>query len=271
MTVHSVLATIPSQFDGRLLELRVQQASLSPTEALVLVHPYAPLGGNFDNNVICALEAHWLRQFPDSMTVAINLRGAGRSQGRTSWSGRPEEHDVKTVVGWLTTGAKSPVANASTTLPDFDRSQLKRLILCGYSYGGIAVSALQPQDYPPALELLYIFISFPIGVMWALTLWRQRDCTRRIAHLASLAPLTTTPTDTIKPAPRVRTLLVAGDQDQFTGAQRYTAWWQKLRGIVQASNAGDAVETELFPGVDHFWFYHEKKLCQHIQAWATCG
>ncbi|RKO92789.1 Alpha/Beta hydrolase protein, partial [Blyttiomyces helicus] len=59
-------------------------------------HPYGPLGGNMDNNVVAAL----FRNFASKgfMVIRFNFRGVGNSTGKTSWRGQGEVDDVLTVV-----------------------------------------------------------------------------------------------------------------------------------------------------------------------------
>ena len=35
------------------------------------------------------------------LTIAFNFRGSGKSRGRTSWTGEPENDDFKTMLNFL--------------------------------------------------------------------------------------------------------------------------------------------------------------------------
>ncbi|KAI9505659.1 hypothetical protein BX070DRAFT_182157, partial [Coemansia spiralis] len=62
-------------------------------------HPYPPLGGQFRNNVIHELRARLDGRV--AVSVAFNLRGAGRSEGKTSWTGCAEHEDLCSVLDML--------------------------------------------------------------------------------------------------------------------------------------------------------------------------
>lgn len=70
--------------------------------ALILAHPYPPMGGDMDNNVVMALFEGLVDQFGDRVLVlAYNSRGAGRTTARCSWTGASEVQDVKALMDHL--------------------------------------------------------------------------------------------------------------------------------------------------------------------------
>lgn len=135
--------TIPSIHDGTVLDCRVYHPySLSPSlrappwqkHAAVIAHPYAPLGGCYDDPVVDVVAAALLRlgflvatfnfrcesPFPlpgNSRTCSVrarrveetrpkanwgkHIRGASGSAGRTSWTARAERADYMSVVGFI--------------------------------------------------------------------------------------------------------------------------------------------------------------------------
>lgn len=135
---------IPSLHDGSLLECRIYAhsesqsrpaAEYSTCSLAVVAHPYAPLGGCFDDPVVSAIVS---ALFNRGITVAtFNFRGAGHSQGRTSWSGRPEHLDYLTVAVLLIRfRAALKFASSNEEGKNMDPWPL-RLICAGYSYGSL--------------------------------------------------------------------------------------------------------------------------------------
>ncbi|KAF4553096.1 Hypothetical protein D9617_8g051090 [Elsinoe fawcettii] len=112
--------TIPSIYDDTVLDCRIyhpphsyychDSASTSPgptstiapsthnsVKAAVLAHPYAPLGGSYDDPIVLSccetLLAH------SYIVATFNFRGAGGSKGKTSWTSKAEVKDYESVIG----------------------------------------------------------------------------------------------------------------------------------------------------------------------------
>ncbi|TVY33689.1 hypothetical protein LOCC1_G008655, partial [Lachnellula occidentalis] len=184
--------TIPSVHDDTLLQCRVYHPScLAPAsvsqitdwkkKAAIVAHPYAPLGGCFDDPVVDAIAATILKQ--GWVVATFNFRGAGSSQGRTSWQSKPEQNDYISVLGFivyylhLLSPPESPLeftlsdpgrldltpvpsqalppphtkqlspktSHPSTTLQlelDNEQDTRPRLLLAGYSYGALITCSL---------------------------------------------------------------------------------------------------------------------------------
>merc|ERR1712000_646262 len=94
--------SLPSVHDGTLLDARIYHPlSLTPTStrhAAIVAHPYAPLGGSYDDPIVGEIGALLLRR--GFVVVTFNFRGAGGSGGRTSWTAKPERGDYTAVVGF---------------------------------------------------------------------------------------------------------------------------------------------------------------------------
>lgn len=147
--------------------------------AVVISHPYGPLGGNMMNNVVWAMTQH-LSRFGFT-TLRFNFRGVAPSTGRTSWTGAGEKEDMRAVCEYALTQLESPP---------------QKLLIIGYSHGSVVGSALggeMPQVHA------YAAIAYPFSVAFALTLFRQGG------YFTSAAKGE-------KPK-----LFVMGSQDQFTG------------------------------------------------------
>ncbi|TVY33859.1 hypothetical protein LSUB1_G007601 [Lachnellula subtilissima] len=187
--------TIPSIQDDTVLQCRVYHPScLAPTsvsqiidwkkKAAIVAHPYAPLGGCYDDPVVDAIAATTLKQ--GWVVATFNFRGAGSSQGRTSWQSKPEQNDYISVLGFIVyylhllappeappeftlsdpgrhdlTPVPSQALPPSNTLrleQDNEQDTRPRLLLAGYSYGALITCSLPAilssiiapfQDPPP--------------------------------------------------------------------------------------------------------------------------
>ncbi|KAI9257401.1 hypothetical protein BY458DRAFT_412006, partial [Sporodiniella umbellata] len=82
-------------------------------------HPYGPLGGNMNNNVVGALQKHFLSL--GYIAVCFDFRGSGRSKGRTSWTGMPEREDYQAVMDFLF---------QQENLKQLKMPQVNRLVIC---------------------------------------------------------------------------------------------------------------------------------------------
>ncbi|KAL1961067.1 hypothetical protein VTO42DRAFT_4955 [Malbranchea cinnamomea] len=160
--------SIPSLYDGVRLECRLyhpsRQQDLKSTrenKGTIIAHPYAPLGGCFDDPTVSAagnelLQAGWV-------VGTFNLRGAGKSGGRTSWTGKPELADYVSFYGFMMHYLHQLEANGPSKLPDechdggheTEDGPRPKLLLSGYSYGSMLTSYL-----PSPETILDIFTSF---------------------------------------------------------------------------------------------------------------
>ncbi|KIW42289.1 uncharacterized protein PV06_05852 [Exophiala oligosperma] len=168
---------IPSVHDGLELDCRIyyprrseQNHELFGRTFAIFAHPYAPLGGCYDDPVVGLVGGILLRH--SIVLVTFNFRGASGSAGRTSWSGKAELADYVSVYGFmlccidtifrdvsrtdtnedatmrteaLSSAQTNPSAVVSETLTNSPRPIL---ILGGYSYGSMIAAHL------PALEVV---------------------------------------------------------------------------------------------------------------------
>ncbi|KAI8321989.1 hypothetical protein GQ54DRAFT_297674 [Martensiomyces pterosporus] len=218
---------VPSRLDGRALEAHVtitnsydragsSLAAASGSKnhggrsdaqrAIVYLHPYPPLGGQVRNNVVHELSSRFDRRV--SLTIAFNLRGAGKSEGKTSWTGSLEQEDLRTILDAIAsqqlalhTQRHSPEERRSIILQMQARGfagseasadslaavplpHVSQVLLCGYSYGSVIASSIAPSDYP-SLTLDYAYVSFPYSVLWALTMHRRGQYLQQIIATVS--------------------------------------------------------------------------------------
>ncbi|KAM5434693.1 hypothetical protein MferCBS31731_006639 [Microsporum ferrugineum] len=148
--------TIPSLYDNILLQCRIYHPDhLQPRDrefawiqkGAIIAHPYAPLGGCYDDPVVATVASELLRA--GYVVGTFNLRGAGGSQGRTSWTARPELGDFISFYAFLVfyiLGLKPlskptcvPAAESNSSV---DKTNPPSIIVSGYSYGSMLASYL---------------------------------------------------------------------------------------------------------------------------------
>ncbi|KAF2834326.1 hypothetical protein M501DRAFT_944449 [Patellaria atrata CBS 101060] len=123
---------------------------ISSKHGAIIAHPYAPLGGSYDDPVV-GLTAKELLSL-GFIVGLFNFRGAGNSKGRTSWSGRPELEDYITFINFfvhfLDNFQPSSVSPSTSPhpLPPHSSAQKINVILGGYSYGSLVLSHLPPTN-----------------------------------------------------------------------------------------------------------------------------
>ncbi|KAI6359529.1 hypothetical protein MCOR25_007035 [Pyricularia grisea] len=100
--------TLPSLHDGTILAVRVYHPwPLSPSpkappwrrHAAVVAHPYAPMGGSYDDAIVGLVAETLLRA--GFLVATFNFRGAHGSAGRTSWTAKAERADYMSVAGFV--------------------------------------------------------------------------------------------------------------------------------------------------------------------------
>jgi alpha/beta superfamily hydrolase len=107
----SITTTIPSIHDDTVLDCRIYSPTKylhnllktgtpqCPKKAAIVAHPYAPLGGDYDDPVVGVVGTELLKE--GFWVATFNFRGAGGSKGRTSWTAKPETEDYLSVVGLM--------------------------------------------------------------------------------------------------------------------------------------------------------------------------
>ncbi|KAF3480903.1 uncharacterized protein GIQ15_06250 [Arthroderma uncinatum] len=156
--------TIPSVYDDVQLQCRLYHPiHLKPSDkkstwtkkGAMVAHPYAPLGGCYDDPVVAIIADELLKA--GYIVGTFNLRGAGGSQGRTSWTGRPELGDFVSFYAFLVYYilGLDPISKPSSdtaTGSGSARGEPSRaeIIVSGYSYGSMLAT------YLPSLESIQI-------------------------------------------------------------------------------------------------------------------
>ncbi|KAK6949090.1 hypothetical protein Daesc_009163 [Daldinia eschscholtzii] len=149
----SLSFTLPSIHDNTKLDCRIyhphhsNQQLLSPSDpswprhAAVVAHPYAPLGGSYDDPIVHLVASTLLHL--GFVVATFNFRGASSSSGRTSWTSKPERADYMSITGFLVYYLHyltTPQNHAHPVEEDDDSTPI--LLLAGYSYGAMVTLQL---------------------------------------------------------------------------------------------------------------------------------
>ncbi|KAK5092462.1 hypothetical protein LTR70_005423 [Exophiala xenobiotica] len=140
--------TLPSLYDdlelnGRLYFPRSQceHEEDRPRGCAVFAHPYAPLGGCYDDPVVNSVGS--LLVGNGFIVVTFNFRGAENSAGRTSWSSKAELGDYVSIYALvLAIMNASGVAKYLARSDHHEIDQSPILLLGGYSYGSMIAAHL---------------------------------------------------------------------------------------------------------------------------------
>ncbi|KAL4962142.1 uncharacterized protein BDV14DRAFT_179078 [Aspergillus stella-maris] len=142
--------SIPSIYDGTQLSCRiyVPRQLQDPTNSspwrvrgAIVAHPYASLGGNYDDPVVSFVGGELLDQ--EFVVATFNFRGAGDSQGRTSWTAKPELADYVSVYGVVMLYLRLLRLELGSGSRGEEPIQL---VLGGYSYGSLVASHLPGSE-----------------------------------------------------------------------------------------------------------------------------
>ncbi|KAF3045604.1 hypothetical protein E8E12_010504 [Didymella heteroderae] len=172
--------TIPSIHDDTTLDCRIYHPDVFDYSAgnefgsrwrkrgIVMAHPYAPMGGSYDDRVVGIVVDEMLKA--GYVVGTFNFRGAhgSKHKGRTSWSGRPELDDYTSFAACfmhymslihpfpasdaIFRPDQSPVRPQTRQTSEPLPGEAPLVVLGGYSYGSLILKHL-----PPVLSILQRF------------------------------------------------------------------------------------------------------------------
>ncbi|KAJ5128797.1 hypothetical protein N7476_007414 [Penicillium atrosanguineum] len=133
----------------------IESAPAWSIRGAILAHPYTALGGTYDDEVISLLGGELLQE--GYIVGTFNFRGAAPSEGRSSWTGRPELGDYAAFYGFMLLylhrvkdglhGLLSGQGRQDHTLsPTASADRNVHLILGGYSFGSLIASHAPTLD-----------------------------------------------------------------------------------------------------------------------------
>ncbi|OQV01129.1 hypothetical protein CLAIMM_06536 [Cladophialophora immunda] len=142
--------TIPSIHDDVELDCRIYYPRRTEKGSgvfgrgfAIVAHPYATLGGCYDDPVVALAGSVLLHG--GYFLSTFNFRGASGSAGKTSWTGKPELGDYVSVYGFMLCYIDAVVARRPPG-EDAPPASPPILILGGYSYGAMIASHLPSVD-----------------------------------------------------------------------------------------------------------------------------
>ena len=147
--------TLPSLYDNLELDCRLYFPQIKPespvTGFAIFAHPYAPLGGSYDDQVVQTI-GQLLRK-EGFVLATFNFRGAEGSPGKTSWSGKGELGDYVSIYTFMVAFLNChDVLSHIRSDASSSVAQVPLLLLGGYSYGSMATAHL--PDVSVVLEIL---------------------------------------------------------------------------------------------------------------------
>ncbi|OQE39266.1 hypothetical protein PENCOP_c007G00261 [Penicillium coprophilum] len=189
---------IPSVYDGNKLECRIhlppvlkniESTTTWLNRGAIVAHPYATLGGCYDDPVVSFIGSELLQA--GYIVGTFNFRGAGHSEGRTSWTAKPELGDYVSFYGFmlqylhilgLVLAPRDQVDSKPHKVSDEEnKSPDIRLVLGGYSYGSLIASHVPTLD-----TMLDLFQPVPTTTSTnkATAIYDIRSTAKRIAALS---------------------------------------------------------------------------------------
>ncbi|KAI2708491.1 hypothetical protein CBS147332_6552 [Penicillium roqueforti] len=190
---------LPSVYDGNKLECRIYLPPAlknieSPTtwsnRGAIVAHPYATLGGCYDDPVVDFIGSELIQA--GCILGTFNFRGAGNSQGRTSWTAKPELGDYVSFYGFmlqylhllkLVLASREQVdpSKPQKAIDGVGNSSDICLILGGYSYGSLIASHVPTLD---TMLGLFQFTPTTTSTNRATPIHEIRNTAKRIAALS---------------------------------------------------------------------------------------
>lgn len=171
--------SLPSSYnaEGRL-------ADLGSSLAVVVTHPWGPLGGNYHNNVVHAVVSYF--QKLGCTTLRFNF------QGSQIGFGSPQVNQMRGICEKLLAGNGC------------EKGAPRKLLLVGYSYGSL-ISTSASADLGLSSVMATVSIAPPFGVQHWLLLFQSSH------HMKKAAAITDMPR-----------LFIMGDQDNFTSVDTFS-------------------------------------------------
>ncbi|GAA5974090.1 hypothetical protein JCM11641_003428 [Rhodosporidiobolus odoratus] len=263
-TVHHASYTVHNGGPTLSYALHLPCSALAPIKAALIAHPYGRLGGCKEDHVVASLVETLARE--GWAVIRYDARGAGESGGSASWTGAAEVEDYRLLVQDVllplflppapSHASHGPTQTPSSVAGSNMTAQISRkidVLLCGYSFGSLAASSCPPPFHPSlSIQTSYLLISYPLSVLWALSLFRSGPYTSALRDLVRRG--------------ENRVLAVYGDGDQFSAVGRLRAWANELDNQKTGARTWEAVEIE---GADHLWQDRGKKrvMLETVQDW----
>lgn len=202
--------------------------------AVIVTHPWGPLGGNMHNNVVVAAVLY----FHKLQITTLRFNFAGSQIGR----GNNQVSQVEQAADYLLSGKHLKQQQQQQQDEDDEPSLSKPpsyILLCGYSYGSL-ICASASATIPKCIGC--ISIAPPVSVQhWLL-------CFNGNYHQSQARKRTTLPR-----------LLILGSRDNFTSQE---AFRELVTSLPKETTTGAVLK-----GADHFFHHREKDCMSIIGTW----
>jgi uncharacterized protein len=230
---------MPSRVERRLTLTDGSEAllaDLGSSLAVVVTHPWGPLGGNLHNNVVVAAVLFF--QALGITTLRFNFTGSQIGRGYA------QVQQVEDVVHALIRGDYTSTTTNSTVESSSQRPTTapQHVLLIGYSYGSLIASSAC-ASLSPAHCMGCILIAPPYGVQHWLLCFAAQDHLQRATQRKDL--------------PR---LLILGSRDNFTSTST-------LEDMIEKWFPSDTTTGAIIKDADHFFARREKDVMNIIGQW----
>ena len=218
-------------------------ADLGSKVAVIVTHPWGPLGGNLHNNVVVAAVLYFQRL--GCTTCRFDFCGTQIGFGNAQVA-QLQEIATKLLNGDF---CASGSTNTTTNPPP------KSILLVGYSYGSLITTSASATISPC---LASIAISPPFGVAMWLLLFSSSS------HWQAAAAA----------APDLPRLFVLGDQDNFTSEASLRSTVHQYFTKSKKNNNNNSHDDNhntiaIVQGADHFWVRRERDALGVVGQWLT--
>lgn len=230
-------------------------ADLRSRLAVIVTHPWGPLGGNLHNNVVSAVVLYFQRL--GITTMRFNFCGSQIGRGYRQWAQVQEAANFllqgKHIDNAMTTTTEAVAAAETAETVVDDESEDKddiynsnpsvaptHILLVGYSYGAL-IGGSASVTIPQCIAI--ILIALPVSVQHWLVLFAYEHMRRMRQQRPNL--------------PR---LLIMGSRDNFTSEEVFA---QTVAETFPKHSTTGAV----LMGADHFFGRREKDLTDIMGQW----
>eukprot|EP00521_Asterionellopsis_glacialis_P013339 CAMPEP_0195306222 /NCGR_PEP_ID=MMETSP0707-20130614/37077_1 /TAXON_ID=33640 /ORGANISM="Asterionellopsis glacialis, Strain CCMP134" /LENGTH=339 /DNA_ID=CAMNT_0040370433 /DNA_START=254 /DNA_END=1273 /DNA_ORIENTATION=+ len=226
-------------------------ANLNSKVAVIVTHPWGPLGGNMQNNVVSATVLYF--QQLGVTTLRMNFVGSQVSRGHYQVS-QVEEAANYLVNGCHQSQSQSKTSNNNNHPPQPQPQPSRRgspppppecILLVGYSYGSL-IAASASANIPQCVGC--VSIAPPFGVKHWLLLFNSTF------HLQQS-----------QRKPWLPKLLISGSQDNFTSESTFQSTIESFsqhHPTISTTTTG-----AILKDADHFFHRREAELMKVIGLW----
>jgi len=215
-------------------------ADLESDVAVILTHPWGPLGGNMHNNVVVAGARYF--QTLGISTLRFDFVGWQLLSWGTYQAQQIEEAAKFLLTGTTTTSSSGGGEDDDDNNNNNQRKRPTKILLVGYSYGSL-LAASASANIPECVGV--VSIAPPWSVKHWLLLFHSQHHLRQAQSRKELPKL-----------------FLIGDQDNFTSETVFLTTLETYFPSETTNTTG-----VVLPNVDHFFRRREKDVMKEIGTW----